>query len=212
MTRISSFRLHPSSFILFLALRHFVRQLVNCVGRARKMRCQGFAHFVDGMSDGATIFLFLKMRPHHRHQFLPKFPPAPFMHPHVSHHGILARSRRHENEHAIAIARFLHPQLNKSALRPRQRIFLEIAALYENSNLSRSSPFRFLDCLDDALVIEPLKKSMSAHYYQLDPAPPPPKLPPPLLKPPKPPPPDDPPLDHPPLPQFPMTKGPPNPV
>src|SRR5581483_2283737 len=81
----------------------------------------------------------------------------------------------------------------KSFHRSRNRIADEFAALKIDADLGRRFCLRIFDRAHDAVVIELAKKFFRPHRdYQLEPAPPPPKLPPPPLNPP-PPPPDQPP-------------------
>src|SRR5439155_8975735 len=73
------------------------------------------------------------------------------------------RARRDKNQDRIAIARFLHSQLKKSSLCPRQSIILKFSSLNKNADLARRSPLRFFDCLGYPVVIEPAKKVVGAH-------------------------------------------------
>ena len=68
-----------------------------------------------------------------------------------------------KNQNGIAIARFLHSHLNKFPLRAGQGITLKFPALNENADLTGTFPLRFLDRLNDAVVIEPAKKMMRPH-------------------------------------------------
>jgi hypothetical protein len=70
---------------------------------------------------------------------------------------------RDKNQDRIAIARFLHSQLQKFSLRPGQSVLLKFPSLDKNADLTGTFPLRFSDRLDDAGVIEPAKKMMRAH-------------------------------------------------
>src|SRR5947208_9140755 len=111
-------------------------------------------------------------------------------------------ARRDKNQDRIAIPRFLHSQLKKSSLCPRQSIILEFSPLNKNTNLTGTFPLRLFNRLGYPIVIEPAKKMMCPHLcYQLPLAPPPPLDPPPPLN-------QLPPHDHPPpLPHFPQMNG-----
>ena len=116
--------------------------------------------------------------------FCPEFLATFLVDPDIADDRIFMRSRRHKNQHGVAIARFLHSQLKKFSLRTRQGILFKFPPLNENADLARTFPFRFLNRLDDAVVIEPTKKiDAFASCYQLPLAPPPPLEPPPPLKP-----------------------------
>src|SRR5260370_4875974 len=151
-----------------------------------------------------TEFLISKMLAHSVDQLLPKRFAALFRDRLVAHNSELMRARRDENEHSVALRRFVHSKPMKFFLRSDQWIDIQFAALNENPNLTGSFRLRFADCGDDPVVLAFAEKFFGAHSpYQLEPAPPPPKLPPPprdSLKPPPPPPPEDQPPPPPPEP------------
>ena len=122
----------------------------------------------------------------------------------------LVGARRDENQNGISIGRFMHFKPVKFFLRGNQRIDLQLAALNKNANLARRFRFRIADCGDDPIVLELAQKFFGSHRYQLEPAPPPPKLPPPPLNPLNPPP-LPPPDDQPPPPLEPRAQAHPAP-
>src|ERR1044071_7962210 len=127
----------------------------------------------------------------------------------ISEDSELARTREHKNKNAVSFLRRLHAQLTELLLGLGHWIAGQFAPLEINANLSGCLRFGFSNRGDDALVIELAEEFLGSHIpYQLDPAPPPPKLPPPPLKPLNPPPEKllPPPLDQPPM------NGPPMPV
>ena len=156
-----------------------------------------------------------KMFPHSIDQILPEcFSTCP-VHAFVSDYRELLHARRDENQHAVAFARLVHPELDEFPTGALQNVFFEFSALKEHADLAGRLGFRRFDRADDSIVLEFANEIMGAHPdYQLPLDPPPPKLPPPPLNPLKPPPDedeDDQPPDEPP-PQPLLTNGPPNPV
>src|SRR6202008_3017873 len=98
-----------------------------------------------------------------------------------------------ENQDGVAFGRLVHPELKKLLLRAGQRVLFEFSPLQKNADLPRRFRFGRLDRFCDPIVLELPEKIVRPHViYQLDPAPPPPKLPPPPLNPLKPPPPSPP--------------------
>ena len=70
---------------------------------------------------------------------------------------------RDKDQDRVAIARFLHAQLNKFSLCPGQGVLLKFPALDKNADLTGTFPLGFSNRLDDAVVIEPAKKVMRPH-------------------------------------------------
>lgn len=168
-----------------------------------------FSGFFNRLDNRLAELFVLKMRAHGIDQPLPELVAAFFVNAAVSDDGELARPRDQENQDAVSFQRLVHANLLKFLLRKREGIAFQLAALKVNADLSRCFRFRFFDRSNDPIVIEMAEKSVCSHFYQLDPAPPPPKLPPPPPKPENPPP--DEPEDQPPPPDHPPINGPPNP-
>src|SRR5438093_13381480 len=146
------------------------------------------------------------MRSHIVHQFFPKLLAGLLVPPHVAYHGVFMGALRDKNQDRIASPRFLHSQLKKSSLCPRQSIILEFSPLNKNTNLAGTFPLRLFNRLGYPIVIEAAKKMMRPHLcYQLPLAPPPLLDPPSPMNPLNPQPPDDPP---PPRPQSPSIHRP----
>lgn len=178
------------------------------------MRGQHFPHFADSEDDRAIEILLFEMGPHVVHQFFPEFFPTFFVDADITDHGILLFSWRNKDQNGVATGGLLHSQLKELSFRPGEGVAFKFPPLNKNADLPGTFSFRFLDRLDDAVVIEPAKETMRSHFcYQLPLAPPPPLEPPPPLNPLEPPPLEDqPPDDQPPPPQLPETNGPPTPV
>src|ERR1043166_330515 len=121
------------------------------------------------------------------------------MHGGVSDDGELPRQRNDVNENRVAIARFVHAEVEEMLLREGHRV-LPFLVGNVNANFARGFFLGFGNRRDDPVLVELGKKIFRMHY-QLPPAPPPPKLPPPPENPPPPlenPPPPPPPPDQPP--------------
>jgi hypothetical protein len=164
------------------------------------MRGECVAGFFNRFDQCAAKFFVLEMRAHGIDKSLPELPAAFFMNGLVAYHGKLMRPGRDENEHGIALARFVHAESMKFFLRCNQWIGTQLAALNINPDLTGGFRFRFPNRPNDSIVFEPTEKFLRSHLgYQLEPAPPPPKLPSPPLNPLDPPPPDDQPPPPPPI-------------
>ena len=81
------------------------------------MRSEHFTSFLDRFDNCVAEFLLLKMRAHSIDKSLPELFAAFFMDRLIAHHGKLMRARRHENEHGIAFASFVHTKPMKFLLR-----------------------------------------------------------------------------------------------
>jgi len=185
-----------------------VWQLVAIVWATGKMLPQQLARLPDRMYDSVGEALRLEVRPHRLRQRLPKRLAALLVHASVSDDRELLGARRNEDKNGVAFPRLRHPQSLELGPRIGHRVG-HITALDENADLARSCLFRGGNRLSDTIVFQFAQEFPCAHKtYQLDPAPPPPKLPPPPLNPLKPPPP----LELPPPPPNPPMYGPPHPL
>lgn len=159
------------------------------------MRGQHFADFVDRLDQRVTELLILKMASHVFCDLLPEYIAAFLVDRFVANNGELVCARRHENQHRVTLARFVHMEPMKLPLCRNKRIAFQFATLDQDANLPGRFRFSLADRLNDAIVFELGEEFSRPHFgYQLEPAPPPPKLPPPPLNPlnpPPPPPPDD---------------------
>ena len=99
---------------------------------------QQFADFVNRFNQRVVEFLVLKMLPHSIDNALPELLAAFFMNGLVAYHGKLMRSGRNENEHSIALARFVHAESMKLFLGSNQWICTQLAALNINADLAGS--------------------------------------------------------------------------
>src|SRR5882724_11526937 len=85
------------------------------------------------------------------------------MRSHVAYHRVFMSAGRDKNQDRVSVARFLHAQLKKSSLCPRQSIILEFSSLNKNADLTGASPLRLFDRLGYPIVIEQAKKIVRAH-------------------------------------------------
>jgi hypothetical protein len=83
----------------------------------------------------------------------------------ITDHGILLFSWRDKDQNGVATGGFLHSQLKELSLRSGEGVAFKLPPLNKNAYLSGTFAFRFLDCLDDAVVIEPAKKTMRSHFF-----------------------------------------------
>jgi len=90
---------------------------------------QNAADFLDRIYQRITEFLILKMRPHSLHNALPEFIAAFFMNRAIPNNRKLMKTRRDENEHRIALARFVHTEPMKLSLRRDECITLQLPPL-----------------------------------------------------------------------------------
>src|SRR6266480_2154663 len=112
---------------------NLIRQLISIVRPLRKMREQQLADFLDAFDDGVTEFLPLKMPAHSIDNSMPEFLAAFLVNRFVADHGEFMRPGRNENEHGVALACFMHPQLMKFFLRNNQRIGVQFPTLDKNA-------------------------------------------------------------------------------
>jgi hypothetical protein len=118
-----------------LAFDHIIRQLVPSSRPFRKMCGKRFADFFNRFNDSVAEFFILKVRTHSVDKALPEFFTALFMDGFVTDRGEFMRSWRDEDEHSIALARFVHSKPMKFLLRSNQRIDAHFAALNINTDL-----------------------------------------------------------------------------
>jgi hypothetical protein len=116
------------------------------------MRGECFAGFFNCFDECTAEFFILEMRAHGIDKSLPELPAAFFMNGLVAYHGKLMRSGRNENEHGIALARFVHAQSMKFFLRSNQWIGTQLAALNINPDLAGGFRFRFPNRPNDSIV------------------------------------------------------------
>ena len=128
------------------------------------MRGQHFSYFADGEDDGAIEILLLKMCPHVVHYLLPELFPAFLMDADVTDDGIFLFSWRDKDQNGVTTGGLLHSQLKELSFRPGEGVAFKLPSLNKNPYLPGAFSFRFLDCLDDAVVIEPAKKTMCSHF------------------------------------------------
>ena len=178
-----------------LTFLDFVWQFVAIVWTTRKMLRQQAARLPDRMDDGVGEVLRFEMRPHRLRQRFPKRLATLLVHPSISNDRELLGAWRDKDQDGVAFPRLRHAKSLELVARIGHRVG-HITALNENADLARSGRFCRGNRPNNAIVFQLMEKFLCAHNtYQLDPAPPPPKLPPPPLNPlkPPPPPPDQPP-------------------
>jgi hypothetical protein len=146
-----------------LRLYNVVRQFVPSSRPLREMRGECFAGFFNRFDECTAEFFILEMRAHGIDKSLPELPAAFFMNGLVAYHGKLMRSGRDENEHGIALARFVHPESVKFFLRSNQWISTQLAALNINPDLTGGFRFRFPNRPNDSIVFEPTEKFLGSH-------------------------------------------------
>jgi hypothetical protein len=121
-----------------LSLDDVVRQLVPSSQLLREMRGECFAGFFNRFDECTAEFLVLKMRAHGVDKSLPELPAAFLVNGLVANHGKLMRSGRDENEHSIALERFVHAESMKLFLGSNQWICTQLPALNINTDLAGS--------------------------------------------------------------------------
>ena len=146
-----------------LRLDDVVRQLVPSTRSRREMRGECFAGFFNRFDECTAEFFILEMRAHGLDESLPELAAAFLVNGLVAYHGKLVRSGRDENEHSIALARFVHAKSMKFFLRSNQWIGTQLAALNINPDLTGSFRFRFTNCLHDPVVLELAQKFLRSH-------------------------------------------------
>jgi len=127
------------------------------------MHGQQFADFPNSFDDGVTEFLVLEMLAHYTNKALPELLAAFFMNGLVAYHGKLMCSGRDEDEHGIALARFVHAKSMKFFLGSNQWIGTQLAALNVNPDLTGGFRFRFPNRPNDSIVFEPTEKFLRSH-------------------------------------------------
>ena len=118
------------------------------------MRGQHFADFLDRLDHRVTEPLILKMRPHVFRDSLPEHVATFLMDRFVAHNGELVRARRHENQHGIMLARFVHIEPMKLPLCRNERITFQFATLDQDPNLTGRFHFGLADRLNDPIMLE----------------------------------------------------------
>ena len=102
------------------------------------MRGERVAGFFNRFDECAAEFFILEMRAHGLDESLPELAAAFLVNGLVAYHGKLVRSGRDENEHSIALARFVHAKSMKFFLGSNQWICTQLAALNINADLAGS--------------------------------------------------------------------------
>src|SRR5262249_53418179 len=143
---------------------HVIRQFIFIRRTLRKMPGQQAPNLLNRLDECGTELLSLKMRSHLLDNTLPEFVAAFFMSGFVANHREFMRARRNENQHRVALARLVHTEPMKLLLRRDKRITLQLAALDQNTNLTRSFRFRFANRLNDPLVIEFAEEFSRSHF------------------------------------------------
>ena len=115
---------------------------------------QRFADFLYRLDQRVTELLILKMRPHIFRDSLPEHVAAFLVDRFVANNGELVRARRHENQHRITLARFVHIEPMKLPLCRNERITFQFATLDQDANLTGGFGFRLEDRFDDPVVFE----------------------------------------------------------
>jgi hypothetical protein len=124
---------------------------------------QQFADLVNRFDQRVVEFLVLKMLSHSIDNALPELLAAFFMNGLVAYHGKLMRSGRDEDEHGIALARFVHAESMKFFLGSNEWIGTQLAALNVNPDLTGSFRFRFPNRPNDSIVFKPTEKFLRSH-------------------------------------------------
>lgn len=127
------------------------------------MRGQHFADFLDRLDQRVTELLILKMRPHVFRDLAPECVAAFLVDRFVANNGELMRARRHEDQHPIALARFVHTEPMKLPLCRNERITFQFATLDQDANLTGRFHFSFADGLNDSIVLEFGKEFSRSH-------------------------------------------------
>lgn len=83
----------------------------------------------------------------------------------VTDDGVFLFSWRNKNQNGVATSGLLHSQLKEFSFCPGEGVTFKFPPLNKNAYLSGAFSFRSLDCLDDAVVIEPAKKTMRSHFF-----------------------------------------------
>jgi len=128
------------------------------------MRRQHLADFVNRFNQSVGEFFIFKMVAHSIDNTPPEFFAAFFVNRLIANYSEFVRSRRHENEHRIALPRLVHFQSMEFLLRNQQRIGLEFAALNKNANFPGRSGFNFTNRGNDPVVLELAQKFFCSHF------------------------------------------------
>ena len=127
------------------------------------MPLQHGSDFLDRFYQCITELLILKMSPHSFHDALPQFIAAYFVNGLVANDGELMNTRRNKNEHRIALARLVHTEPLKFPLCGNEGITPQFPALDQNANLTRRFRFRFVNRLNNPIVLEFAKEFSRSH-------------------------------------------------
>ena len=102
------------------------------------MPSQHDANLLNRFDQCGTELLGLKMRAHFFHNALPELFAAFLMNRLVANNSELMHTRRHEDQHPVALARLVHTEPAKLLLRRKKGIGVQLAALDQNANLTGS--------------------------------------------------------------------------
>jgi len=91
---------------------------------------------------------------HRSNDALPELVAAFLVDRFVANNGELVRARRHENQHRITLARFVHIEPMKLPLCRNERITFQFATLDQDANLTGRFHFRLADRLNDPIMLE----------------------------------------------------------
>ncbi len=127
------------------------------------MRGECFAGFFNRFDECAAEFFSLEMPAHDIDKSLPELPATFFMNGLVAYHGKLMCSGRDENEHRIALTRFVHAKPMKFLLRSNQWIDTQLATLNINPDLTGRFRFRFPNRLNNSIVFKLTEKFLRSH-------------------------------------------------
>ena len=136
------------------SLHDVIRQFICVCPCSGKMRGQQFADFLDRLDQRVTELLILKMRPHVFGDLLPEYVAAFLVDRFVANNGELVRTRRHENQHRITLARFVHIEPMKLPLCRNERITFQFSTLNKGANLAGRFHFGLADGLNDPIMLE----------------------------------------------------------
>ena len=127
------------------------------------MRGECFAGFFNRFDECTAEFFILEMRAHGIDKSLPELRAAFFVNGLVAYHGKLMRSGRDENEHGIALARFVHAESMEFFLGSNQWIGTQLAALNVNPDLTGGFRFRFPNRPNNSIVFKLTEKFFRSH-------------------------------------------------
>jgi len=141
----------------------FIRQFIFICRTLRKMPGQHAPNLLNRFDQRVTELLGLKMRAHSFYNALPELFAAFLMNRLIANNGELIYTRRHEDQHRVALARLVHIEPMKLLLRRKKGITLQLAALDHNANLTGSFRFRFANRFDDLVVLKLTEEFPRSH-------------------------------------------------